>query len=516
MTQAPSQPAGLWHSHTFRISAVGLAFGVFALLMLVRLDHPTFWLDETITAGHISSPEYVYYDAFHPPGYYWLLLHWRYLFGAGDVALRAFSIPWALLAVVLVWLLVSRLLTPPTDLLALWLFVLSPLGLLYLRTARYFSLTLAVFLLVAYLLLLAATRGRWWHYLALGLAAGALLWVNYVAALLLVPGYLFLLYVAWRKQPAGLLRWLVAALPALVAFYPLARKLLGSAAAVSGISEAAHLQGTLYALAIKLGLPVYAAIVGETTEPWRFCVTVPVFLAGAILMLAGFVGALRERHPAAWLKAWTWPVAILAVALVFSTVARSEPVVRVTSLTLFALPFAYILIAGGTRLIRSSALAIILVGLLFVGDGYGIYNYFAGRQFLNPAYSVPWPEIVSTIRSHWQPGDLVIECYEGSFKRYWADDSTMTEYFLPIPLEDMHPVQDFPDSGQRIWLVARDRGAELPRRMTQQIHAALSEEATELHEFRFMRVSATEQRWRSRLLRRAVADAYVKVYLFVP
>ena len=207
MTAQYSQPARLLQSGRFRAAGVALGFVAFAVLICLRLDFPSFWLDESITAGHISAPQYVHYDAFHPPGYYWLLLHWSYLFGAGDIALRAFSVPWALLAVVLVWLLARRLLDPPADLLALWLFALSPLGLLYLRTARYFAMTLAVFLLVAYLMLLATSRGRWRHYILLGLAAADLLWINYVAAILLLPGYLLLLYSARRSQPAYQLRW---------------------------------------------------------------------------------------------------------------------------------------------------------------------------------------------------------------------------------------------------------------------------------------------------------------------
>ncbi len=515
MTAQYSQPAGLLQSGRFRAAGVALGFVAFALLICLRPDFPSFWLDESITAGHISAPQYVHYDAFHPPGYYWLLLHWSYLFGAGDIALRAFSVPWALLAVVLVWLLARRLLDPPADLLALWLFALSPLGLLYLRTARYFAMTLAVFLLVAYLMLLATSQGRWRHYILLGLAAAGLLWINYVAAILLLPGYL-LLYSARRSQPAYQLRWAVAVVLPLAAFYPLAIKIIHSITALSAIPEAAHLQGTVYGFVIKLGLPVYAAIVGETTAPWHFYITVPVFVAGAILMLAGFTGALGERRATSWLKTWTWPAALVAVALVFSTVARSEPIVRVTSVALFALPFAYILIAKGAYVIRSPALAVVLVGLIFMGDVYGIHNYFTGRQFLNPGYNVPWQQVIGTIRSQWQPGDRVIECYEASFRRYWNDDTTMHEYCVPVPLARMEAVQEFPDSGQRIWLVARDRGAELPRRMTRQIRDELSAKARQVQVFDFAKLSPTEQRWRSRLLRRPVWAAYVQVYLFVP
>jgi len=101
--------------------------------------------------------------------------------------------------------------------------------------------------------------------------------------------------------------------------------------------------------------------------------------------------------------------------------------VRVTSVAIFALPFAYILMARGAEALRTPLLAGILVGLVFTGDLYGIHNYFTGEQFLNPAYNVPWQQVVDTIRSRWQPGDVVIECYDASFRRYWADDTTMVE-----------------------------------------------------------------------------------------
>jgi len=516
MTDLRRQITKLSGRPSFRILAVAAGFVTFAVLMWSSLGHPDFWLDESITAGHIARPEYIHWDAFHPPSYYWLLMHWSNVFGCGDAALRSFSVLWALLAVVLVWLLASRLLESPADLLALWLFVLSPLGLLYLRTARYFATTTALFVLVAYLLLLAATAGRWRHYILLGLAAAALLWTNYVAALLLLPGYVLLLGAARRDQPGYLPRWLVSAALPVVAFCPLAVRLLHSLSAVSGIPETAHLQGTLYGIGIKLGLPVYGAIVGENTDPWRFYVTVPVFLAGAILLVAGFIGARGERSPARWLKLWTWPAAIMAVALVFSTAARSEPIIRVTSVALFALPFAYILMARGAQALRTPLLAGVLVALVFVGDLYGIYNYFTGQQFLNPAYNVPWQQIVDTVRTRWQPDDLVIECYEGSFRRYWADDATMVEYRLPVPVADMEPVQQFPQSGHRIWLVARDRGAQLPRQMSGQIHDELAQKASEVQVFNFKPLSPTVRRWRSRLLRRSVWDAYVKLYLFTP
>jgi len=92
----------------------------------------------------------------------------------------------------------------------------------------------------------------------------------------------------------------------------------------------------------------------------------------------------------------------------------------------------------------------------------------------------------------------------------------MIEYRLPVLLADMEPVQQFPKSQQRIWLVARDRGAQLPRQMTIQIRNELARQASEVQVFDFKPLSPTVRRWRSRLLQRPLWDAYVKLYLFIP
>jgi len=52
--------------------------------------------------------------------------------------------------------------------------------------------------------------------------------------------------------------------------------------------------------------------------------------------------------------------------------------------------------------------------------------------------------------------------------------------------------------------------------MTTQICDELGQKAGEVQIFNFKPLSPTVRRWRSRLLRRSVWDAYVKLYLFTP
>lgn len=499
----------------FRGLGVGVAFIIFTTLMSVNLTGREFWLDEVITVGHIAAPTKIY-EAFHPPGYYWLLFHWKTIFGGSDLALRAFSVPWALAAFIFVWLLARRLLRPPADLLALGLFVLSPLVILYLRMARYFAMTMAVSLVVAYLLLLVADKGKSRHYILLGAAAAGLLWTDYVPSVLLIPAYLYLLYRAARRgghQELG--RWLVAAVIPLATVAPWVGNIIMGSRQIHSIPTG-HLQDTLYGLAAKLGLPIYSTIIGETTEPWRFYVTVPVFVAGAILIAAGFVASDKERQPGRWLKLATWPAAVGLVAVVLSTVATSEPLPRVTSLALFAVPFAYILMAQGAVGLRRTRLAVILICVVFVGDFYGLYNYYTRQQFLNPGYNVPWRQVTSFVESRSQPTDIVIEYYDVTFCRYWQGSGELIDYDDGTQPDAIQPLEEFPTNKRRVWLVARDRGASGPRQLTEQLRRRLSARAQRVAVFNFMPLSPAERHWRRLLVRRPLWDAYVKVYLFVP
>ncbi len=516
MTNHPSSNAeNPGYLHRQRLLWVSLAAGAFVILMSAGLGHREFWIDETVTVGHIRLATTLD-EPFHPPGYYWLLFQWKKAFGGGDLALRAFSVPWALAAFTFVWLLARSLLKPPADLLALGLFVLSPLAILYLRMARYFAMTMAVSLAVAYLLLLAAQRGKWRDYLLLGLAAAALLWTDYVPAVLLLPAYLYLLYRAvGRGGGRELGRWLVATIIPLAAISPWMSYIISGSRSIHQIPPG-HLQETLYGIVAKTVLPFYAAIVGETTDPWRFYVTVPVFLAGMALLVTGFALTGRQRQPGRWLKLSAWPAAVVLVVILLSTVASSEPLPRITSLTLFALPFAYILMAQGAARLRLWGLGAVLLGMVFLGNLYGLHNYFTRQQFLNPGYNVPWRAITSTIAARSQPDDILIEYYDSTFCRYWEGQGEVIDYHNYTSPEEMQLLEEFGAHDRRVWLITRDRGADLPRKLAAGLRERLTPQAEKVEVFSFMPLSATERYWRQRLLRRPAWDAYMKVYLFYP
>ncbi|HEY3396927.1 MAG TPA: glycosyltransferase family 39 protein [Armatimonadota bacterium] len=486
------------------------AFVVFTALLVYRLGDRELWLDEVITIGHTQTAHPAY-DAFHPDGYYRLMYQWRQLFGSSDGALRALSVPFALLALLLVWLLASRLLPAPTAILALWLVALSPFALLYLRMARYFSLTLAATLLVVYLALLARERAQPVYYLLLGLATVALLNVDYVACLGVPLLYLWLRGTTEERRPA---RWWwlpAAALPAAFLLLKLPA-LLHDARGVAGVAAAPP---TLHGLLLKLGLPFYSATVGETTDFWRFYLVVPVGLAGMLLWGLGLRNLWRRGGPNRWLLLAPWPLLVVIATVVLSTLAAGEPWPRVSSFSLYALPFFLMTVAAGTLRLRRWA-AVVLVGIFLLGQLYGVSNYLARRQFLNPGYNVAWREVSRLIGSRTSPGEVAITFWDASISRYWDAPARLVDITVPGGEQQEPSLRDFPSSGGGVWLIDRDRGSDTARTATEAFVTRMRALAATTEEFSVMPLSPTEQRWRSRLGGRPADPAYLRVYHFRP
>ncbi len=495
-----------------RLLIVAGAFVVFGFLMTYLLGERECGLDERISAGHVETLLSIR-DVFHPPGYYWLLFQWKQVFGGSDLSLRAFSVPWALLALALVWLLARALLRPPHDTLALWLFTLSPFALLYLRMARYFALTMAVALLVAYFALLVRRYGKPHHYLGLAATVVALLWVEYVPCLLVPLVYLWILPSAWRRGGQRYW-WLVSALLPLLAMGLRINALLTSYARVSGM-EASHLQVSLHGLLLKLSFPFYAALVGETTDFWRLYVVMPVAVTGMILLMVGLVTAWHKREPARWLKLLPWPVTVVLVTILLSTAAASEPWPRVSSLSLFAFPFFLIGLAQGAGALRRSW-AVVLVSLFLLGQVYGLTNYLARRQFLNPGYNVPWREVNDLIQAQANPGDVAVTFFDSTLQRYWQGPVKFVDYSWHVYPPVIPEIEEFPHSGGGVWVISRDRGSDYARKLARELLAELTREVGEPQVYRLQPLGPREQHWRSLLLGRPAEEAYLKIYRFSP
>ncbi len=121
--------------------------------------------------------------------------------------------------------------------------------------------------------------------------------------------------------------------------------------------------------------------------------------------------------------------------------------------TLYAFPYLAVWLTAGFMALKKPAylLSIILVGVYSVG----IYNYFTGKQFIQPIYTVPWREIFSSITAVSTPDTLVI-CSHGDFA---------CPYYSQRYGFGSHTAEDWVNlSGQtysQVWWIQSNLGASL-------------------------------------------------------
>lgn len=514
MAAAPGpsvETIALRHGRQGLLSAMALA--VLMTVLTLDLGGRELWTDEvySLQAGlqplHISAG-----DASHPPGYYTLLHYWLKL-GQSDGWLRAFSVPWAVLAWLLCGLLAGESGLRREGLVAQWLMALSPLVALYFRLGRYYSLATAATMLALYLLVRLTRRPTWGGVVALGLSLAAVGYVDYVAAAVVLLAVLVpVTGLAWRRNWTALRPLLCACLAALALSLPIGLRLLRDVGTVAAIA-ADPLAKSLWGLGVKLGFVLYALATGESIDPWRWWVSLPAVGLTAGLLLAGTVSLWRLGF---WprLMAVLFPLNVLVAALAMSTVAANIPPNRIMSLALPTAPLAFLALARGMLGPRGRWSAPAILGLLILVYTYGLANYLNRRQLLNPGYAPPWRAVAALIQEREQPGDT-IWLYDEGFPRYYAGAApVLRPDQMEFALAQMAAGTYRPRG--RIWLIARDRGATGPLDQTQEARRQLLTAGWRETPFSVMPRSSREQHMRTLVLRRPAWDAYVKVYLLTP
>lgn len=469
------------------------------------------WTDEEFSlAAQAPLHHAAFGDASHPPLYPTLLHFWLQR-GTSDGWLRAFSIPWALLAWWLGWLIAVWLGLKREGVLAAWLMALSPLVLTYFRMGRYFSFTAAVTMLALYVLVRLWQRRGWATALTLGIVAAATAYTDYVAFLgvMALVGLSVLAALVRRdRRLAG--QCAVAAVVALCLILPIISMTLRRAG-VLGLINPDPLAGSLWGLAVKLALPVFALATGECVDPWRWWLTGPALLVTTGGLIVGLWRMIARGGPGEtgpeWLIALAWPLNIVIGAAMMSTVAANVPPNRIVSFAMFTAPLAYLTLARGVCRRRAGILAAIVLLAVY---GYGLHNYFAREQLLNPGFAPPWRQVNTIIQQHEQPGDRVL-AIEDAFWRYY-DGHALTGR-EPQVHEMIAGSLAF---NRRTWLITRDRGSQEMMGYGLELRDKLLAQGAAEQVWNIMPRSAQEQRMLSRVLRRPAWDAYVKLYLFTP
>lgn len=492
-----------------------LAAGLVLLVLLSwDLGGRALWTDEEFSLAAAAPLAHAALgDASHPPLYPALLHFWLQV-GTSDAWLRAFSIPWALLAWWLGWLVAARLGMKREGVVAAWLMALSPLVMTYFRMGRYYSMAAAVTMLAVYLLVRLWQRRGWPAALLLALATAATGYTDYIGLLVVLALVGFgLLWALARRDGRLATQAAVVIAAALGLLAPLILMTVQRAGLV-GLIHPDPLAGSLWGLGVKLALPLFSLATGECIDPWRWWLVGPAVLAAMALLAAGLWGLVKVRpQPETagapfWLIALAWPLNILIAAVMMSTVAANVPPNRITSFALLTVPLAYLTMARGQQVIRPRRLGQVLLLVVALAYGYGLHNYFAQQQLLNPNYAPPWGEVAAIIEEHEQPGDLVL-AIENAFVRYYHGRAELgREPEIHAMIAGKIPFE------RRVWLITRDRGSQEMMGYGLELRDKLLRQGATERVWNLMPRSPQEQRMLSLVLRRPAWDAYVKLYLF--
>ncbi len=195
---------------------MGLILLLALALRLHQLGAQSLWYDETVSA-HLARQDLVALTRhtagdIHPPLYYYLLHFWTRLAGDSEFALAFVSLFCGVLLVAMAYRVGTRLIDPPTGMLAATLTALSPFHIWYSQEVRMYTLGSLLGMLTLWALVRMQRHPRTW--LAWTLAAAAGLYSLYYFAFLLVFENLFILG-SWRRRRelasgAYLRRWLAA------------------------------------------------------------------------------------------------------------------------------------------------------------------------------------------------------------------------------------------------------------------------------------------------------------------
>lgn len=250
------------------------------------------WLDEALSVNIASLPLGEIGDALrrdgHPPLYYWFLHGWMSVFGEGDVAVRALSGVFGLLALPLAWEAGRRRAGTVGGASVLALTAITPWAVRYSTEARMYALVLLLVFagwLLGDDLLARRDRLRW---IALAAVTGGAVLTHYWVLHLGIAGVALLALRWWRgdaEARAGSLR-------------------VASAMAVGS-------------LAFVPWLPAFLDQLAETGTPWASAGRP----TGALVELIGGIGG-GERYPEAVLYGFALLVLVAAGITVVAVGAR--------------------------------------------------------------------------------------------------------------------------------------------------------------------------------------------------
>jgi len=435
-----------------------LLVAVSLFLQFYQLGERSLWEDEARIALKASSWTFKRILHYQKNALYNLILsHWI-RFGKSEVWLRIPSVLFALFSLVAFYEVGKKLLSTQIALLAVTLLATSPFFLLESRQVRMDSLALffslvSVFFLIQYIE--TARTGSLVSHIGVSLMA---ILTHYMFFPLLLAQCLLVL-LSSKDKPNLISRYVLAWLLLLILFLPSLpsfTKRLGYLMGLYLSPTTPEILSPPLGYFGKVALVYYLFTAGPTLLPWNLFWTVPaIFLPTGLLFLS------LKRYAKGPLQ--LVPLALLLPILLLSALRNAQP-----RYCFISLPFYTLLLSAALFTLRRPLRFLIFCCLLTV-NAYGLFNYFAGRQYLFIAYLEPYRQIVQSVQERVKAGDFLLHTQENPSFRYYF----FKRFKGSTPQGELHQVDQkgrirmasweelknkFPPHLKRLWYIERPPG----------------------------------------------------------
>ena len=360
-----------------------------AILLLPRLGLLPIWGDEQVTLALIAAPMDKMFAMlkadYHPPLYYLFLKVWTRLLpeSMGVIEkVRLASVLFTLIATALIYRFWLRDLDAKIRAWFLWLWVLSPLLLLYARMGRSYSLQLLLAAIAIRLAVDWIQNPSLARAVRFGIAESILLYVHYLPGLgVLIAFFSIGLYRMVRGERERWTGLAAAAAACAVVYGPWGLALIRAVGRSPNIGSHHVIPNFLLEHVVRLAYTFVAFNFGETLPLWGIAVGAIVSPLIVYLVVVA-AGSLRP--------VW-WQVVGIAAVAVYAVVSRMLILALTPPRLLFTLPFFLLLLVEGCRR-RPAMGTVVLTGLTLMSIG-GAVSYHRKQDFFNKGYVIPFDEI---------------------------------------------------------------------------------------------------------------------------
>ncbi|MCS7001505.1 MAG: glycosyltransferase family 39 protein [Dehalococcoidia bacterium] len=370
-----------------------VALLVAALARFAGLPDRGLWRDEWVVALAAAGEGGIPYDLLGAP-LTGLTQGWAFLAGASALSVRWPSAMAGVVAVAAVGPIAWRLGGRPLARWAVWLAATSPLAVLFDRMAVGISMVTALTLVATWWFLsLSGSRPRRWGFTG-AMAIIGLVAPSAAAGLMFAQGALLRGRLApeqaWR-------RWLVSAGVTTAAIA------LGLAAGRGDMPPpTGDLGGQAATVGVKVAIVAASFAIGQTLYPWT-----PMGVLGIGVTLTLAARGLQWLPSAGRQFLLLFSVTPVGWIALVTSMTGTTPTLTTPALVAFAWPFFGLMMAAGLRGIAVWQRQAAFAALTMVA-AFALGNYWAGREFMTPAYAAPADQAMAYLGARQSIGDVVV------------------------------------------------------------------------------------------------------------